>query len=576
VRRWAIALLVASASPLAAQQDSLARAFEHERRGNFTAAIPAFRAALKQRPGDANALLGLERSLQAVGRTAELPADLGPALAASPDVPALHAVALRTWNTLGQPDSVRRAVERWAAIEPTEETPYREWGQLLLQRKDRAGARAAYLQGRAKLGRPEALAPELAEVAALENDFAGSAREWLVAIRKLPGYRASALSFLRQAPEAQRKDVLAVLEKESSPDARRLDAELRARWGDPVGAFERLAGALPADQRQAVEALRLFGESLRGQQGAPARLAYARTLEAIADRSSGAQAGRLRLDAAQAYLDAGDRAAARRMLGGVLGGPEASAALTGQATSTLVRLLIEEGKLDEASAQLDASQGRMAADDLAELNRRVALGWAREGNLDRADALVARDSSVQGLATRGRLRLYRGDVKGAADLLQQAGPFAGTREDATARTALLALLQPIEADSLPALGTAFLALAKGDTAAAVAGFTRVAGQLPPAKGGAEARLMAGRLEAQAGHAREAEALLRTTAETKDGAAAPAALLELGRLYSRNGRGPEAVAVLEQLILDHPQSALVPQARRALDEARGAVPGGTPG
>jgi hypothetical protein len=30
-------------------------------------------------------------------------------------------------------------------------------------------------------------------------------------------------------------------------------------------------------------------------------------------------------------------------------------------------------------------------------------------------------------------------------------------------------------------------------------------------------------------------------------------------------------VLEQLILDYPRSALVPQARRAIDEARGAVP-----
>ncbi|HEX5634909.1 MAG TPA: tetratricopeptide repeat protein, partial [Gemmatimonadales bacterium] len=86
--------------------------------------------------------------------------------------------------------------------------------------------------------------------------------------------------------------------------------------------------------------------------------------------------------------------------------------------------------------------------------------------------------------------------------------------------------------------------------------------------------MAGRLESQAGHAREAETLLRATAATGDGAAAPAAMLELGRLLARSGRGTDAVAVLEQLILDHPQSALVPQARRALDEARGAVPGGT--
>jgi hypothetical protein len=37
------------------------------------------------------------------------------------------------------------------------------------------------------------------------------------------------------------------------------------------------------------------------------------------------------------------------------------------------------------------------------------------------------------------------------------------------------------------------------------------------------------------------------------------------------RPGDAVAVLEHLILTYPQSALVPQARRQLDEARGAVP-----
>jgi hypothetical protein len=37
------------------------------------------------------------------------------------------------------------------------------------------------------------------------------------------------------------------------------------------------------------------------------------------------------------------------------------------------------------------------------------------------------------------------------------------------------------------------------------------------------------------------------------------------------RHGEAVEVLEHMILTYPQSALVPQARRKLDEARGAVP-----
>jgi outer membrane protein assembly factor BamD (BamD/ComL family) len=44
----------------------------------------------------------------------------------------------------------------------------------------------------------------------------------------------------------------------------------------------------------------------------------------------------------------------------------------------------------------------------------------------------------------------------------------------------------------------------------------------------------------------------------------------GLLVSTHRQG-EAVDVLEHLILSYPQSALVPQARRKLDEARGAVP-----
>jgi outer membrane protein assembly factor BamD (BamD/ComL family) len=40
---------------------------------------------------------------------------------------------------------------------------------------------------------------------------------------------------------------------------------------------------------------------------------------------------------------------------------------------------------------------------------------------------------------------------------------------------------------------------------------------------------------------------------------------------RARRASEAVAQLEHLILTYPESALVPQARRTLDVARGAVP-----
>ena len=568
--RLALALLLL-AGPLAAQADSLNRAFDLERRGNYAAAVLAYRAVLKSRPADVSAILGLERSLQPLSRSAEMVTDVSVALAANPSATALYGVAIRTYGAAGMPDSLRRAAERWAQLAPKDETPYREWGTALLARRDRQGARAAYLAGRQQLGQPSALAPELAQLAVLESDYATATREWLLAIRKLPGYRSGAVVTLRPTPDTQRSAVLKVLHDDGSPDAVRLDAELRARWGDPLGGFERLVPALPADPVEARDLLRQFTEALRGNTAPSYRQAMGRALEAMAQRTNGAQRSRLQLDAAQAYLDGGDRGSARRMLANLAGDGQTPAALSASASGTLLRLLVEEGKMEEAERSLAQYRGVLSAQEMASVSRRVALGWARAGKLDRAEALAAADSSVEGLALRGQLKLFQGDIAAAVELLRAAGPYAGTREQATARTSLLALLQPIEEDSLPELGAAFLALERADTTAAVAGFASLGASRLRNKGGAELLLLAGRLEAARGQAPAAEKLFRAAVDTTAPSAAPAALLELGRLLASSGRGGEAVPVFEQLILDYPRSALVPQARRALDEAKGVVP-----
>ena len=162
-------------------------------------------------------------------------------------------------------------------------------------------------------------------------------------------------------------------------------------------------------------------------------------------------------------------------------------------------------------------------------------------------------------------------MAGAIERFKAAGPYAGERAEATERTALLAMLQPIEADSIPALGQALLQLERGDTSKAVAGLERVATDLPPAQGGAEVRLLAGRLAAAAGKQADAERLFKEAASGDAPGTAPAAELALAEVMIGQHRQAEAVAQLEHLILTYPASALVPQARRLLDEARGAVP-----
>ena len=182
------------------QQPGMTRAFDLERRGDYAGAADAYRAVLAGKPADLAALLGLERLLP-LNRSPEILPVVRTALAAAPSSSAVYGIALRAWAAADQPDSVRSTAERWARIAPTEEAPYREWGAAELGRQNRSGARAAYLRGRERLGRADALAAELAQLSLAEGDYAEGLREWLLAVRRLPGYRATAVATLAQAPE---------------------------------------------------------------------------------------------------------------------------------------------------------------------------------------------------------------------------------------------------------------------------------------------------------------------------------------------------------------------------------------
>ena len=551
--------------------DAARRAYDLERRGSYADAAAAYRDLLAQKPGDASALFGLERSLSATNRTAEIIPAARAAIAASPGTGAFYGVALRAWAAANQTDSVRATAEQWAAIAPGDDAPFREWGAAALGRHDQAEARRAYLAGRQRVGRPDALAAELAALDSQDQEWTAALHEWVAAVAKTPGYRMTAVRMLAAAPDSLRPGLLALLAKEPAPAARGIESDLRARWGDPVGGYETLAASLPADRAEAVRALTGFLEQLRGRKEPAARRAQGLALSALAERTPGPAGSRLRLDAAQAFADAGDAEAARRMLSGVTEDSTASSAAASDAAATMIGVLVNEGKVDEAARKLAELKPTLASEDWLGLRRQVAWGWVRAGKLSRADSAVAGDSSVDGLALAGRLRLFHGDVAGAVSLLEQAGPYAGSREEATTRTAILALLQPIEAESLPALGQALLAVERGDTASGVSALEQVAQGLPAEQGGADVRLYAGRVARAAGRTADAERLFRAADVPGAKATAPAAELALAGLLADLDRPKEAAAVLERMILGFPDSALIPQARRLLDEVRGAVP-----
>lgn len=559
------------AGSLAAQQDQLTRAFDMERRGNYVGAVDAYKAVLTERPTEAGALLGLERALTALNRLPEIIPSVQAAIAARPTNPAIYGVALRAWAAVDRSDSARKVLDLWTQVQPQDEGPYREWGNIALSRRDRQEARRTFLLARERLGRDDALAAEVAQLALLDEDYATAAREWAHAIRTLPGYRAAAINGLTGVPGRSHQALLQQLNTEGSLEARQLAGALMARWGDPIGGFGVLNRALPPTQGAAIEILRQFNDLVQPLATTDARKAQGLAMEAMAGLTSGPVAARYRVEAARLYAESGDRGAARRMLSLLAADANSPRSVAADAGATLVTVLLDEGKVDDAARELSNNRAALSPDQLLILNRRLAMGWARSGNLDRADSVVMNDSTVEGYDLAGRLKLYRGDLATARTMLRMAGPYAGTRDEATSRTALLALMQPIEEDTLPELGRAILHLEQHDTTKAVSELSELAKRLPAEAGGAELQLQIGRLEWAQGHPVEAERSFRQAAAAKVEATVPAAALELARLLAATNRRAESQALLEQLILDHPESAVIPQARRLLDELRGAVP-----
>ena len=574
-------MLVWAARSLPAQ--AIGQGFELERAGQYEQAAAIYLATLRADPTNLSALLGLERVLPPLNRLGELLPAAQRAAAASPSNVALRGVLLRTYVALNEPDSARAVALRWAAAAPRDEAPYREWAMALEDAHRPGAARDVLLVGRRAVGRPGAFGIELAELSELSGDWGGAAREWAAALEGAPVQLPNAASALAEAPDAQRESIARLLTAGTpSPLTRRLAGELLLGWGQALRAWAVFEPSVAMPSADAAFALRRFAD-LAGARSTPdARRVRALALARYADLAPepGGAATRARTDAARAFIEAGDRAAARAVLERVARDSTAPPDAQRLAERAVVEALIDGGQLDTAARQL-ATTGRLSADDRAGLGRRLARARIATGELDRADSAVARDSSVEALALQGWIALYRGRLRDAQALFRTAGPYAGDRRDATERTAMLALLQQVTADSFPELGGALLLLAQGDSLHAVQSLRLAAGRLATGEVGGvgeggrpDLLLLAGRVAARLDTVQQRTALVlfddvvRTAGQ---GAAAPAAELEWARLLERRAQTAEAIRHLEHLILTYPGSAVVPEARRELERAKGAIP-----
>lgn len=574
-RSGAGALVLAAAlgaGALAAQ--GVPRGFELERLGRHAEAATLYLAALSADPADEAALLGLERVLPRLDRTAELLLAARRARVAAPRSGVVRGVELRALAERGDARGLADAAAAWIADDPGNEEPWREWTLALADRGALDDARGVLAAARRALGRPDALATLAAEVEQRGGDWATAAGEWRTAVAADAAQRANATYHLAEAPLDQRDGVLAGLTAGGRAPriGRQIAADLLVSWGRPLDGWRLLESALAGTPAEVGRMLRDFAQRTEGMAEPEARRARGLALAAYADVAPPAAAARVRAEAARALLDGGDRAAARAQLLRLVdasGVPPDARAL---AAAALIDLLIRDGALGEAAARLTAAGDRLTGEDAQALRLDLARALVARGRLRAADSTLGPDSSVTAAALRGWIALYGGELAVADSQFRRAGPYAGPREDATARTAMLALLQTIDEDRAPELGRALLLLAGGDSAAAVAGLHRAAQRLGPASR-AGVLTLAGRVAARPGGDPETALRLLTDAVAADarGAFAPEAELLAARVLIRLGRTADGIARLEHLILTYPGSAFTPDARRELERARGTVP-----
>jgi len=540
-----------------AESDSLAffRALDLEGQGKYREAAALFRRSLHG-PSRVSALLGLERAYAELRASDSLLAPLDSLIAREPREAMYRTVQLRTLQVLGRDGDTEAAFRRWTADAPGDVAPYREFARLLLQRGQAQRADSLLRLARQLPGAAD-VQLEIAQARAATGQWDASAEAWRAALAGASYLEQAAAYALAPASGAARDSIRA---RFFAPPvvigARRALATLESAWGSPANGWLALRD-LPPDSASGAAWLD-FAQRAEAEE----RWTHAR--EALSAVLGWRHTPEIALRAAVAALSSGDPGGALALAPLTSDGVD-SARVARTLLPVHVRALAALGRPASAERLVTSYERWLTPTNRAALARSIAFAWVRVGDMSRArGALTVAGPDADSSDAAGWLALYSGDLTSARKLLRSGA-------DASPDLALaLAVVARVREDSAPALGKAFLTLARGDTAAAATAMVESADLLP----GAASLLLylAGQLRAAARDDGQAMLLWQRVVEQYASSAdAPAAELEWARALRRRGDTAGAMRRLEHLILEYPRSALVPQARRDLELARNSIP-----
>lgn len=533
-----------------AQPAAVSRAVEIEQAGRWRDAVVAWRAVLDA--GDvAQGALGLERVFAQLGQEDSVRVLVDSLLRAQPANRMLRGIQLRTLRSLGRDREEGAAFDAWVAVAPGDLAPYKEYASQLLMDSRTAKADSVLHRGVATLG-PQGFSLELAQLQVALGRWGPGAGLWRDVMIAEPYMEQAALFSLGVAPPDGRDSIRAHLSRvPASVAARKVLGTLELQWGNAREGWRILSTLTAADS--AYETWSDFAaEAERQSAWIPARDALLRMFSAKSDVA-------LQLRAASDAVSGGEPATALPILASAR--TRADAAATRSRILPLeVRALTSLGRAADAEA-LVAREGT-SVDAVTQLifAKQLAWGWVRAGEVDKARRALGGAAGDDDEEVSGWIALFEGDfVKARAGLRR---PADATPDVVTA----MAMLGRTRADTGRVAGSAFLALARGDSAGAAQRFERAAEELSDAAPlllGFAARIWSQKRNDASAIALWGRLVLRHPLAPE----AAEADLEWARTLRRKGDVAGASERLEHLIISYPNSALVPQARRELEAMR---------
>jgi tetratricopeptide (TPR) repeat protein len=535
---------------------TLSRALDLEGAGKCKEAIPVFRQALGSTDDPAGVLYGLERCVSEAGASPDtLLFIIDSVLAKRPRDPVARTIQLRTLTNTQRAEAARLAFQHWVNAVPGDATPFREYARLLLDAGLTRTADTVLTFAMQRLGGGRQVAAELAELKGALGMWEASATNWRQAMTYAPYLEASAIFVLGGATGAARDTIRGILSADPKDlSVRRILAGVEMRWTSPREAWAAIAVLTPTDS--VVEAwLQFAADAEERESWLVARDAYAAALGKRRQAS-------LVIRTATAALQGGEPASALAWADSLVSWKDTSQA----APMALIRLraLGQLGRAAAADSLLQSLNNRLDPVTRGDAVRAVAWAWVRMGDVARARATLANGGEDSDERSAAWMALYEGDLKTARTGLR--------RLDDLTRDAVLAMsvLSRTRGERSEGIGRAFLALARSDTAAAAKEFEATAKDVADASPLLLA--IAARLYRSTSDSARSEViwdnLIKNYSQSPEAAESD---LEWAKVLRRRGNSAEAIARLEHLILTYPQSALVPQARRELEIAKGVVP-----